>query len=323
MTFEEVKQAIITNTKKAAICDKFQALITATDYNSIIQAGLNGGIDVVLWCYQSGIITDDLLTEIPEADLNAAGIYSTGSFQLENPTGNIYVLKNADVSIVLNQNNNLMIFPMGNSQTTITLSGTAYTEIRTYNDAKTNLNISGNASCIVITKSESVSTINASENAIVHMENSNDSIVNYSGTDSSYANIKTYINSVVNVDLSGNAEMDFSSNGNSSVIVPDNPSCDIQITNLARINNANYLLLQWQNSPSNASINTLRYKLSSQQDWNDPQELNESSYYHTDLNAWQYSIAGLAHVSYDFKIMAKCPDGSEVGEQIITVTVSN
>ncbi len=214
MTFDELKATILQNTRQYEICPVYQQVLIATDIPSLIAAGMS----LIVWTYQTGVVPDDLIAEFPEADLNAAGIYTTGTFSLYNPTTNIYVLKDAVVSISLNGNNKCNVVMMGASQTTLVLAGNAYSEMKSYNTAVISSTISDQASQSITGTDQSQVTVVASGGSVTYGLLNNKNVLNYTGNDNSYGLVKSYNQSTVNILVLNDAASIKTVNYNGSVV---------------------------------------------------------------------------------------------------------
>jgi hypothetical protein len=195
MTFDELKATILQNTRQFEICPVYQQVLIATDYPSLIAAGMS----LIVWSYQTGVVPDDLIAELPESDLNAAGIYTTGTFSLSNPATDIYVVKNAIVNISLNGNNKCNITIMGASQTTLAIAGNAYAEIKSYNTSVISSTISDQASQSITGTDQSQITVVANGGSVTYGLLNNKNVLNYTGNNNSYGLIKSYNQSTINI----------------------------------------------------------------------------------------------------------------------------
>lgn len=314
MTFDELKQAILNNTKKAEICPDYQTALLATDYPSLIAAG----IDLLIWCYQNNIVTDDLITEFPEADLNAAGIYSTGTIELDDPDKDIYVIKDATLTINLSGNSSRKIWGMGSSVLALNMADNSYAEVKTYNSHNATHSINGNASHILTATDQSVNNVTAQDSAVTHIFANGLSDVAYTGKDTSHANLKALVKSTITVDsVDSSATIDTSSSGNATITLPEPPGdCGINVVNLTANVYSSSATIAWNHNPDvQVYKNIIKWRLSGTTDWANSDIINNPPHNPT------YLLINLQYTTnYDVSVSVVCPDGSITGETTITFT---
>src|SRR5438552_2489127 len=146
-TFQQLKSAFLANARPKEFCKGFHDAQIATDQNSLILSN----IDAAIWLYSSGVVTDSLLSQLDQNILNANGIYSSGTFNLTNPTGKIYVLGNAQVSLTANGNNATELHALGTGAVNITLANNGFCEMGAYLNAAVNVTASDSATLCLTT----------------------------------------------------------------------------------------------------------------------------------------------------------------------------
>ena len=109
---------------------------------------IKAGLPLWVYGYQAGILDDALLaSDFTEATLNANGIYTTGSFAPVNPLGvfEVYIMRNAAVTITLTGNENCKIYVMGGGSLTLIAGDKSYATVKAYNTSSLNITINDEA----------------------------------------------------------------------------------------------------------------------------------------------------------------------------------
>lgn len=204
MILADLKAAIIAKSKNAEICDILHdAQIAATESDLI-----NSGLSLVVYCYQNGIVDDALLAEFSEANLNAAGIYTTGSFTITNPGMEIFVMKNASVTINVTGNNKAIITLMGGCGALINTEDNGFIDLKIYNVPIVNITMDDQSMVNVFTSNNPVVTIIQNDDTILHFTGTDHTELTLTANNQSHVLAKMYNNSVMSYEIFDTATVD-------------------------------------------------------------------------------------------------------------------
>ncbi len=189
MTFADLKIALLAAAKPLEICDAFFETKVAADYHELIEAGLRTPV----WIYQSGVLTDALLGEIPESEMNDRGIYTTGSFSISDPDlSEIYLFKDAVVTLTLSGNKKLKVIIQGAATIDATLTDNAHLHVVGYNTAGIDVDCSNESSVCIDATDENVVAVTLNDDSCGHITATGDSSGTVTADDDSVARISTF-----------------------------------------------------------------------------------------------------------------------------------
>lgn len=204
MTFSELKAAVLANTRPLEICEAYQEAQIAANYAALIDAGLKAPV----WAYQSGVITDTLLAEIPEADLNAKGIYTSGTFSLTNPGfDEIYILKTANVTLTLDGNNKLSAVAMGGAMLTAGLADNAHFKFKAFNTSQNAITLEDASTACLELVDSSVNNVTAGDDSTCHIVSRANAQISVNAGGSSLAKVTMFGHSAGTYGVSGAGEI--------------------------------------------------------------------------------------------------------------------
>lgn len=214
MTFDQLKSAFLANARPLEFCKSYHDAVITTDINSLILSN----IDIAIWLYTAGIVTDDLLSNIDQSVLNANGIYSSGTFNILNPVGKVYVLGNATVSLTANGNNATELHALGTGVVNIALADNGFCELGAYLSSNVVVNATDNSTICLSTfeNSNVAATLNNTSSAFMILNWL--SALNLVGNDTSFANVKGYDKACLSLLMNNAATYKFSSFDKSSIV---------------------------------------------------------------------------------------------------------
>lgn len=217
LTFAQLKAAFIANARPLEFCKGLYMAQNATDANSLIQSN----IDAAIWLYTAGIATDDLLAQLDQSALNANGIYFTGTFNLTNPVGTVYVLGPAIVTLTANGTNATELHALGTGNVILNLADTAFCELGAYLGANVTITAGDNSTLCLTTYEQAVTniTLNGNANAALNLNWFSSAVV--TGNDNSFANVRGYDKSVFSPTMNGTATYQFLSYDGATKTVTD------------------------------------------------------------------------------------------------------
>jgi len=126
MTFQEVKDAILSNAAKVDVCGQYHDILLSLTFDDIANAGL----PLLEWAYRTGIIDDVLISEFPSLILSTNNIFTTGTHVVTNPTSDVYCFGNSNVTINLTGNNKTSVFSVTSGTLIENLSNSSYVRNR-------------------------------------------------------------------------------------------------------------------------------------------------------------------------------------------------
>lgn len=204
LTLSQIKAAIVNNSKQVEICQSLQEANIAATEDDLITAG----IALAVWVYQTGVVDDNLLDEFTEAKLNAQGVYTSGTFSIADPVSEVFIMKNAVVTVALSGNAKAKINVMGNSTAIINAGNNAFSEIKNYNTATLNLILNDQAMCILTALDESSVAVVENDDSILHLVGNSAGNVELIENDQAFARAKMYNSSSLTYTLNGISSID-------------------------------------------------------------------------------------------------------------------
>lgn len=216
LTFAQLKQAIIDNTKPTEICEALQETILATNENELIDSGL----PIAAWVYRSEIVTDVLLAEFNQANLNAKGVYSSGVVTINDPAIDIVVMGATDITVNLTGTIRRKITVLGGALLAVNLSGNAYAEIKAYDDAYMVVESEDESLAQVEYNNSSTGAMVANDTSIIHSIVRGNSNTSLTGNNDSFSLIKGFGNSVCLITQNDTSVIDTRPNNNSNLNPP-------------------------------------------------------------------------------------------------------
>lgn len=194
MTFADLKALIISRVKLQELCPQYQDLIIAADYDALI----NVATDSFEWAYHSGVFDDSLFVEIPEATLNAHGIY-INDVTLTNPSGTVYLFGGATStsSIAVNGNNKCKVRILAEAGVTINATGNAYVDVKSFDSATVAINLDTNASALIEGTNQSAITLVCIDDSFINQVISDESNSQSTMSNNSYGRVRCYNSSAL------------------------------------------------------------------------------------------------------------------------------
>lgn len=204
MTFADLKALIISRVKQQELCDKYQDLIIAADYDAL----LNAATDAFIWAYQSGVFDDSLFAEIPEATLNAHGIY-INDVSLTNPTDDVYLFGGTAGSSTINidGNNKCKIRVLSEAGVTINVTDNGYIDVKAYDSAGVTINLDTNASALIEATQESAVTLVCDDDTLINAVISDEATADFTMNNNSYGRARCYNSSALNYLLNDSGDL--------------------------------------------------------------------------------------------------------------------
>jgi len=216
LTFAQLKQAIIDNTKPRELCEFIQDTLISVNENELIDSGLG----IATWVYCNGVVDDALLAEFNQANLNAKGVYSSGITVLNDPAIDIFVMAGATVTVNLTGNSRRKIAVMGAGVLSVNLSDNAYAEIKAYGQAELNVNADNNSIAQIEYNDQTTGDVIANDTTILHTIVRGSSNTFYTGNNSSFSLIKGFSQAVCNITQNDTSVFDIRPYNNSNLIIP-------------------------------------------------------------------------------------------------------
>jgi hypothetical protein len=214
MTLSEIKAEIKSRAKTQCFNEALQGVLAASTEEELIEAGLT----VVEWAYQAGIIDDALLSEFTEEKLNAAGIYTTGAYEINDPVGDVYLLKEAYGVITVTGTLKAKIIMMGSATGELTTSNNSHTTVHQYDQSSLEIALIGESIVNTEIRERASCVVNAQDDSLIHIEARGNSQISLELSDDSSALAFMYQNSNLVYSLSDNVSIKFEQLNNSNVI---------------------------------------------------------------------------------------------------------
>lgn len=196
LTFDDIKAAILSRARSIEICDTLQEVLVTTTEDELITAAM----PLIVFAYQTGIVDDTLLDSFTEATLNAHGIYTAGTFTLANPE-EIFILKNADVTVNLSANSKCKINVLGTANLTVVAADNAYCFIKSYGNATVAITANNNSMINIESTDNSAITASANGNTVFQVLQHKSSTINLTATANSYTRDTLYFNAILTYTL--------------------------------------------------------------------------------------------------------------------------
>lgn len=216
MALSDTIATIVSRSKRVEICDTLHDVQNALTEEELIQAALP------LWVYgyQAGVVDDALLaSDFTEATLNANGIYTTGTFTIDDPENEVYIMRDAVVTINLNNSSNQKINVMGGGNLILVANDTSYATVKAYDASVLDITINDDAMVNLEIRDTSESTVVQNNNSVFHLISHSDSEVTHTGNDTSYALAKLFHHSSLTYTLNGTAQMDPTSFSSAQIVL--------------------------------------------------------------------------------------------------------
>jgi hypothetical protein len=197
MSVETVKSAILDEVKQTELCPDYQKFLIATTEEELIAAGY----EHVEWAYSNGFINGNVLAGLDANILNEHGYYTTGTHNLVNPGGDIYVFGSAVVTVNLTLNNRCRIVICSDTASVIIVAtGNAFFKIkRIKNTTPVSITLSDNASSICDFEGSGSVDVVSNGNSVFHATLKGSGTLTYSNDGSAAAVIKAYHDSSINI----------------------------------------------------------------------------------------------------------------------------
>lgn len=200
MALSDIQATILSRAKSIEICDTLQEVVVATTEEDLIVAAL----PLAVFAYLSGIVDDTLLASFTEATLNAHGVYTTGTYTLTDPD-EIFILKDAVVTVNLTGTSKCKINALGACNVTIVAADNSYCFIRCYGNTSVTITAGNNSIINIETNDNSAVTATANDDSIFQIAQYKFSTVNLIANGASYTLAFLYFNSVLTYNCSGTA----------------------------------------------------------------------------------------------------------------------
>lgn len=193
MTFADIQAAILNAAKTTEVCDKYQDILLAATEQDIIDAGL----DLFEWAYLSGVVSDDLIAEFDQSNLNANNIYFTGSHTVTSPTTPVYILGTAEVTVNLSGSDRCKITALKGSVLNLNAADQSYAAVKS-TGAEVIAVLTGDAIMCMEIRDNLTSTITTSDNTVVHVRVFNDVEITLESNNDAYIKVMGFFNSIIN-----------------------------------------------------------------------------------------------------------------------------
>ena len=213
-SFAQLKTDILDKAKQIQTCDDYHKVSLASNYGQLIDAGLSS----LIWSYQSGLIDDFTLTDIPVADLKVKGIYNSGTATLNNPAIPIYIMPYTTVEVFMFGSHRQDFYCLGGTLKMNILNNTQ-AEITAYNDAQVNLNITNSGIGCITLKDEAKLMGTVSNNGVVTIEGRGDSQTTLTANNTAHLNLYGWLHAVLKYKLTGAATVSMHQNHESRIEV--------------------------------------------------------------------------------------------------------
>jgi len=193
MALSDIIATIISRSKVIEICDSLHDVQNSTTEEEVIEAGL----PLLVYSYQAGIIDDSLIADFTESTLNSYNIFTTGTFTITNPDSEVYILKNAIVSLTISGTWNGKINVMGAATLNLTIGDTCFATVKVYDNGIANVTINDDAMVTLACKENSNVTAIVNTNGIFHLTAYNFSVCGVTTNNNSYAKATLFHNSSI------------------------------------------------------------------------------------------------------------------------------
>jgi hypothetical protein len=194
MTFAEFKTELIDRMKRSEINQFLHLYIKTTDWNSIIKVMKQAG--VYQWNFDHGVITHELLAEIPTAELEAELFYNSNT-TLSDINSTIHVIGG---TLTLNQSgtNRCKVILLGGSLVAESIDNSMI-EIESYLNSDSTITANDTSFIHFTANKESTAVIEMKDNSIVKLINADKSNISVSLLNDSYLNVISIDNSLLHI----------------------------------------------------------------------------------------------------------------------------
>lgn len=206
MALIDTINTIIARAKVDEICDTLHDVQNSSTEDELIEAAL----PLAVYAYQSGIVDDALLGDLTEANLNAHNIYTTGSFTLTNPDAEVYIMKDAVVTLVMSGSNYVKVNVLGGGTLHLTAGDTSYVTVKVYDSAIVTVEINDDAMVNLTASELSTPSIILNDNSICHITGRDNVVIAVESNDTSYCLAKMFSDSEIDATVSGTSAIDIS-----------------------------------------------------------------------------------------------------------------
>lgn len=214
MTLSEIKAEIKSRAKTQCFNEALQAALASSTEDDLIVAGLTA----VEWAYQAGIVDDALLSEFTEEKLNAAGIYTTGAYEINDPETDVYLIKEAVGVVTVTGTLRARIILMGSAKGELTISGNSHALVNQYDESELEIIQLGDSIVNLETRDRAVTLVDAQDDSLIHVEARGKSQVSLTMGDDTSALAFMYQNSNLIYILEDNGSIKYEQVDRSNVI---------------------------------------------------------------------------------------------------------
>ncbi len=186
---EELKMELLDNARSLEICEGYNECLNAQTEAAFISAMK----EFIEWGYREAILTESHLSQFSQSELNAAGIYNTGTHSIANTALDYYITGDANVTFALSNSRKYKIVVLGEANVTVALSGNTYARVlQQSGSSQVTLSLADNAACMLDLSGEGSADSVANDKAVFHCVISDSASLNYTGNNDSVANLKSY-----------------------------------------------------------------------------------------------------------------------------------
>lgn len=193
MTFSEFKAEIINRQKVLEINQFLHLYLKATTYADI--AALVKQADFK-WAYSKGIIDNELILQMPQADREAAGFYTSAVSLSDLNSTAVYILEGGELTLSQSGTNRCTVYMLG-GQMTATATDTSMIEIESYLSSITLVTADSDSFIHISSFGASNVTVHASGNSIVKLNAGGSTMNKLYNTDESYNNVIAVENTTI------------------------------------------------------------------------------------------------------------------------------
>lgn len=198
LSFDGLKAQILANARQYGVCPEYWDIMRSANYEELVFAG----VPRLVYAYRSGIVTDAMLGEVDELLLNENGIYST-SASIVNPGVEVFVLKDAVLTIDINDAGRHNINIMGTGSATINISGNSFVTVSTWKTATANITLNDTSVLITDSRQKSVVTLAQTGTSISDLMATDDVVYNITLATGTFCYAKGFGQSAINKTGSG------------------------------------------------------------------------------------------------------------------------
>lgn len=208
MALVDTIATIIDRSKRQEICDTLHDVQNAATEDDLIKAGHA----LFVFAYQAGIVDDALIaSDFTEATLNANNVYTTGTFTLNNPFDEIFICRDADVTVNLAADlvtdSRCKISVMGGGHLTLVAIDKSYATVKAYDSAVLDITINDEAMVNLESRDMAAATVLQNNNSVFHHTGHGLGTVTHVGNGAAYGLAKLFQRSSLTYTLTGTSEM--------------------------------------------------------------------------------------------------------------------